>query len=120
MPEFTLSTLIRECVVYPLGFDTEAENWYEMTVWGIQVRWAGPRHLEDGYRSTGGWYACRLGGWCLSRAGKWARPERYQTWQYRFATYQEAEAAAVSASRSFRVNGLTWDEFTAWRERQKD
>ncbi|GAA2182087.1 hypothetical protein GCM10009785_19760 [Brooklawnia cerclae] len=59
----------------------------------------------------------RRSGECeLSRAGRWGSPERYQRWQYRFASYPEALAAARSASTSMVVNGMTWDEYKAWAE----
>ena len=80
---------------------------------GLKVSWRG----QFAGRSGGGWSVDHRG-YSLSRAGNWAWPSRFQRWQYRWETREEAVAAALAAVDGVQVNGRTRAEWAAhWASR---
>ena len=75
---------------------------------GLKVSWRG----QFAGRSGGGWSVDHRGV-SLSRAGNWAWPSRFQRWQYRWETREEAVAAALAAVDGVQVNGRTRAEWAA-------
>lgn len=102
---------VTELMVLPAGVsldDAEAREF------GLKVTWRG----EFRGRSGGGWSVEHIG-YSLSRAGNWGYPSRFQRWQYRWETQQEAVVAASAAVDSVRINGRTrkqWIEYRAMQE----
>lgn len=66
-------------------------------------------------KSGGGW-AVTQGARQLSRTLNWGFPQKFQRWQYRFKTFDEAVAAARSVADKRIVNGRTWAEWQAHRQ----
>lgn len=80
----------------------------------VQVKWRG----EHQGRSGGGWSVSRgpfdlLASSATSEEPRWDVPERFRRWQYRFATFEDALAAARAVVDLVKVNGRTWAQ---WRE----
>lgn len=82
----------------------------------VQVKWRG----EYQGRSGGGWSVSRGSAELLASSvatgQKWDYPERFRRWQYRFATFEEALAAARTVVDHVKANGRTWAQ---WQEHEK-
>lgn len=77
----------------------------------VDVEWAGP--MTPGPRSVGGWKVCH-GPSQLSRKGNWTfYPQRFQLWQHRWSTIEEAQEWAAKVVNDVKVNGHTWSQ---WQE----
>jgi hypothetical protein len=70
------------------------------------------------YRGTyqgrsGGGYSVEHCGAELSRRLTWGWPQRFQRWQYRWSTLDEALAVARNVVNTIKADGRTWAE---WQE----
>lgn len=100
--------------IYPQGltdlFDINAPSF------AVNITWRG----EYRGRRGGGWAVTRgtaeLLASSVATGQKWDYPERFRRWQYRFATFEDALAAARAVVDDIKVNGRTWAQ---WRERQQ-
>ena len=87
---------VTEVTYYPTGYDATSERHRDnVRSYEIKVQWHGEPEQID--RPRGG-YGVQRGGFSnLSRAGKWTGyVSRFQAWQYRWATLEEACAAAAA------------------------
>lgn len=96
---------ISSYVVLPLGMTMEDEDHFSFA---LTVVYRG----EFAGKSGGGW-AVTAGARQLSRTRKWGFPAKFQRWQYRFETFEEAVDAARSVVDQRKINGRTWAE---WNE----
>jgi len=104
---------ITELIVLPDG--VELGDDHESMEFGLRVAWRG----QFRGRSGGGWSVEHLGN-NLSRAGNWGYPSRFQRWQYRWETREEAVAAAVRAVETVTVGGRTRAQWTEYRAEQQE
>lgn len=97
---------ISEVFVLPSGTSVDDPYWHVLRDHVLKVAWRGQRTDtgRGGYSVTG-----RDGDLHLSRAGKWAtNVEPFQQRQYRWATLDEALAAARTVVDDVQIGGWTW------------
>lgn len=103
--------------IYPHGL-TDLDD-VNAPSFAVEIVWRG----EYQGRSGGGWAVTRGRAQLLTSSvatgQKWDYPERFRRWQYRFATFEEALAAARSVVDGVKINGRTWAEWTE-HERQDE
>lgn len=99
--------------LYPQGLTDPSD--FNAPSFVVQVSWRG----EYQGKSGGGWVVHRGPMELLAssdpEAPQWDLPERFRRWQYRFATFEDALAAARAVVDHVKVNGRTW---TQWQEKK--
>ena len=99
--------------IYPSGL-TDLDD-INAPSFAVEAAWRG----EHRGKSGGGW-SVRHGPFDLlassdPEAPQWDLPERFRRWQYRFATFEDALAAARAVVDHVKVNGRTWAQ---WEEKK--
>lgn len=99
---------VTEVIVMPAGKTMADWDGDEVSDFAIKVQWRGPR-AENG---RGGYAVTHRGFRHLSRAGEWAiEPAPFRQHQYRWATLDEALAAARDAVDQVTINGMTYAQW---------
>ena len=97
--------LVTEVLVAPDGMDLDHP---ELRSFSLTVRWRGVR----GDTGRGGYAVIGRGDQHLSRGGNWRwEPEPRLQRHYRWATLDEALAAAREALPTVKVMGHTWEDW---------
>lgn len=99
--------IISEYTILPTGMQPGDINAH---VFAVKITYRG----EPNGRSGGG-YSINVAGQELSRAGNWGFPQRFQRWQYRWESFEEALDIARTVVDQFTVMGRTWAEHEAGR-----
>ena len=102
-----MTELVKEILVLPDGM---AEDDINLHSWALSVEWRGAHQGK-----SGGGYRVHHFSRELSRAGKWGNPQRFQRWQYRFDTLEDALEAARRVVNSVETMGRTFAEFGSRR-----
>lgn len=99
---------ISQYTILPTGMKADDDQAY---TFALTVTYRGP---FTGRR--GGGYAVEHGSRSLSRAGAWSLyVEEFRRWQYRWATLDQAIAAAREQVDGIVVNGRTWAQWKTER-----
>jgi hypothetical protein len=95
--------LVTEVTVLPDGMHEDDINLHS---WALVVKWRGAYNGKSGGGYSVSHYSSEL-----SRAGKWGHPQRFQRWQYRFETLDEALSAARVVVNDVKSMGRTFADF---------